>query len=132
MSNLRDQTMNRLNNASFCMPGAPIPAPVMPLSIFEEMMYKVAYENGYSGTKTDFTESFVNALLGNSNIAGVIFQKGSVADFPEKGIENAVYIDTENNHIYYWKNNSYYRINIGSESGLKEGTILHGGDAETI
>ena len=65
MSNLRDQTLNRLNNVSFCIPNTPIPASVMPLSIFEEMMYKVAYENGYSGTKTDFTEDFVNVLLAN-------------------------------------------------------------------
>ena len=65
MSNLRSQTMNRLNKASFCMSGTPIPAPVIPFSIFEEMMYKVAYENGYSGTKTDFTEDFVNVLLAN-------------------------------------------------------------------
>ena len=132
MSNLRDQTMKRFNNAGFCLPGAPMPAPVMPLSIFEEMMYKVAYENGYSGTKTDFTEGFVNALLGNSNAAGVILQKGSVADFPEKGIENAVYIDTENNHIYYWKENRYYRISTGSGGGLEDGTILDGGDSATI
>ena len=132
MSDLRNQTMNRLNEASFCMPSAPMPAPVMPLSIFEEMMYKVAHENGYAGTKTEFSEGFVNSLIGNSNTAGIIVQKGSVSDFPEQGLENAIYIDTENNHIYYWKNNSYYRINIGSESGLKEGTILHGGDAETI
>ena len=132
MSNLRDQTMNRLNNASFCMPGAPMPAPVMPLSIFEEMMYKVAYENGYSGTKTDFTEGFVNALLENSSVSGVILQKGSVSDFPEIGLENAVYIDTENNHIYYWKDNHYYRISTSSGGGLEDGTILDGGNSATI
>lgn len=132
MANLRNQTMNRLNEASFCMPGAPMPAPVMPLSVFEEMMYKVAHENGFPGTKTDFTEGLINALIGSSTISGIIMQKGSILDFPEQGLENAVYIDTENSHIYYWKDNSYYRINTGAEDGLKEGTILFGGNASTI
>lgn len=107
MSDLRNQTMNRLNEASFCMPCAPMPAPVMPLSIFEEMLYKVAYEFGYTGTKTEFTEDFIKTLEGKTDS---VIQSGSVADFPEVGKEGTIYIDSENGHIYYWKENQYVLI----------------------
>ena len=107
MSNLRNQTMNRLNETSFCMPGAPMPAPVMPLSIFEEMLYKVAYECGYTGTKTDFTEDFVKTLEGKTDN---VIQSGSVEDFPETGSEGAIYIDSTNGHLYYWKEDQYIPV----------------------
>lgn len=133
MSNLRRQTLNRLKDIDFCIPNLsiPIPNPIMPLFVFEDMMYKVARKNGYLGSKTDFTKDFVKSLTENAELMGIIVQKGSVSDFPEKGLENAIYIDTENNHIYYWKDNNYYKINNNS-GGLEEGTILNGGNAGTI
>lgn len=129
MSNLRNQTMNRLNDTSFCMPGAPMPAPVMPLSIFEEMLYKVAYECGYSGTKTEFTEMFVKALEGK---AENIVQSGSVSDFPDAGKEGTVYIDSENGHIYYWQDDQYVQIKTHEDYDgpmiPSDGLIYDGGE----
>ena len=152
MSNLRRDTLTRLNeceNPPSCsnFPAADIPilgecenhppcshfpANDIPICVFAEMMYKVAYSSGYERTKTEFTEDFVNCLNGSQNISGLIIQKGSVEDFPENGVENAIYIDTEHNHIYYWKENAYYRISTMSGGGLEDGTILDGGNAFTI
>lgn len=131
MSNLRKDTLSRLNNCDCHTPPPPFPSHVMPISLFEEMMYKVAYVAGYVGTKTEFTEDLASALNGAQQVAGLIIQKGSVNDFPEIGLENAIYIDTEHKHIYFWKNDGYYRISTGTGGGLEEGTILHGGDAAT-
>lgn len=131
MSNLREDTLNRLHNCDCHAPAPPFPFPVMPISIFEEMMYKVAYVSGYVGTKTEFAEDLASALNGAQQVAGLVIQKGSIEDFPDIGLENAVYIDTEKNHIYYWKDDGYYRISTGEGGGLEEGTVLHGGDAAT-
>lgn len=131
MSSTRAQTRERLlYDEKTCCPSS-FPTPIVPLSVFEDMMYKVAYVSGYIGTKTDFKEDLANALNGANSLAGLIIQKGSVNDFPDIGLENAIYIDTKNSHIYYWKEDVYYLVN-GSSSGLEEGTILHGGDASTI
>lgn len=127
MSNLRNQTMNRLNEASFCMPGTPMPAPVMPLSIFEELLYKVAYEYGYTGTKAEFSEGFLNSLNG---LSSNIVQSGSVSEFPEVGAEGAIYIDSENEEIYYWKDEQYVQLNKQQESPMipLDGLIYDGGE----
>ena len=132
MSSLRQDTLTRLSECECSSSCPPFLAPVMPISIFTEMMYKVAYASGYEGTKTDFTEDFVNCLNGSQSMSGLIIQKNSVEDFPENGVENAIYIDTEHNHIYYWKENAYYRISTMSGGGLEDGTILDGGNAFTI
>lgn len=132
MSSLRQDTLTRLSECEYPPSCSPFPVPVMPISVFSEMMYKVAYASGYEGTKTEFTEDFVNCLNGSQSISGLIIQKGSVEDFPEVGVENAIYIDTEHNHIYYWKENAYYRISTMSGGGLEDGTILDGGNAFTI
>ena len=96
-------------------------------------MYKTAYSAGYIGSKTDFRQDLADSLNGASQIAGMIIQKGSIQDFPSVGLENAVYIDTEKNHIYYWKDDGYYRINTGEGGGdgLEFGSILYGGSAST-
>ena len=127
MSNLRNQTMTRLNEASFCMPGAPMPTPVMPLSIFEELLYKVAYEYGYTGTKADFSEDFLDALSGLSNN---IIQSGSVSEFPAVGTEGAIYIDSESGKIYYWKDGKYIQTNKPQEGPVvpSDGLIYDGGE----
>ena len=131
MSSLRRDTLTRLieyENPPSC---SHFPTVDIPICVFAEMMYKVAYSSGYKGTKTEFTKDFVNCLNGSQSISGLIIQKGSVEDFPENGVENAIYIDTEHNHIYYWKENAYYRISTMS-GGLEYGTILDRGNAFTI
>ena len=132
MSNLRNNTLNRLQNCDCQTPAPPFPSPVIPISLFEEMMYKVAYVAGYVGTKTEFSEDLASALNGAQQVTGLIIQKGSIEDFPDVGLENAIYIDTEHKHIYFWKDDGYYRISTGSGGGLEDGTVLHGGDAATI
>ena len=131
MSSLRRDTLTRLIECENHPPCSHSPANDIPICVFAEMMYKVAYSSGYEGTKTEFTEDFVNCLNGSQNISGLIIQKGSVEDFPENGVENAIYIDTEHNHIYYWKENAYYRISTMSGE-LEYGTILDRGNAFTI
>ena len=127
MSNLRNQTMNRLNEASFCMPGAPMPAPVIPLSIFEELLYRVAYEYGYTGTKTDFSENFLDSLNG---LSSNIVHSGSISEFPEVGTEGAIYIDSENGGIYYWKDEQYVQLNKQQEGPMipSNGLTYDGGE----
>ena len=131
MANLRKDTMHRLCDCDCNTPSPPGPSHIMPLSVFEEMMYKVAYASGYIGSKTDFREDLINSLNGASAISGLIIQKGSVEDFPDIGVENAIYIDTEYNQIYYWNKDGYYKIGAPGSDGLREGTILDGGDANT-
>ena len=126
MSNLRNDTLNRLHNCDCHTPAPPFPSHVMPISLFEEMMYKVAYVAGYVGTKTEFSEALANALNGAQQVPGLIIQKSSIEDFPDVGLENAVYIDTEKNHIYYWKNDGYYQIDAGtgSEGDGESGPVI--------
>ena len=131
MSNLRDQTLNRLNNVSFCIPNAPIPSPVMPLSVFEEMMYKVAYENGYSETKTDFLNDFVRSLIETEDKTVSFLYKGFLSTFPSIGEDNMLYIDIEKNDIYYWKDDQYYKITTSNQE-ISEGIILDGGNSATL
>ena len=131
MSSLRRDTLTRLIEYENPPSYSHFPTVDIPICVFAEMMYKVAYSSGYEGTKTEFTEDFVNCLNGSQNISGLIIQKGSVEDFPENGVENAIYIDTEHNHIYYWKENAYYRISTMSGE-LEYGTILDRGNAFTI
>jgi hypothetical protein len=126
MTNLRNQTMNRLNEASSCMPGAQMPVPVMPLSIFEELLYKVAYEYGYTGTKAEFSEDFLNSLNG---LSSNIVQSGSISEFPEVGTEGAIYIDSENGEIYYWKDEQYVQLNKQEGPMIpSDGLIYDGGE----
>jgi hypothetical protein len=124
MSNLRKDTLNRLNNCDCHTPAPPFPSHVMPISLFEEMMYKVAYVAGYIGTKKEFAEDLAATLNGAGQIAGLIVQKGSIEEFPDIGLENAIYIDTAKNHIYYWKGDGYYRIQASSGSGEDGETVI--------
>lgn len=133
MSDLRQQTAARLFDYD-CPCPPPFPEQIMPYTVFEEMLYKYAKGVGYVGTKTEFAESFAQVLNGSSSVSGIIVQKGSIQDFPEVGVENALYIDTEHSRLYYWKNNGYYRIEGESSGGggLDEGTILYGGNASWL
>lgn len=132
MYNLRDATANRLCGCDCGTPPPPFPSPIVPMSIFEDSMYRVAYNGGYNGTKTEFAQDLATALNSNQQVAGLIIQKGSINDFPDVGLENAIYIDTQKNHIYYWKEDGYYRISTTVAGGMEEGTVLNGGNALTI
>lgn len=134
---LRRQTFDRMCNCDCNTPPTPPPPnpiPGMPLSVLEEYLYKIARLNGYKKDFTSFGTDFALALSeANSpspTLDGIIVQKGSFEDFPVKGQNYALYIDTENRDIYFW-NNGYYRINIGS-GGLADGTILNGGNASQV
>ena len=124
MSNLRKDTLSRLDNCDCHTPAPPFPSNVMPISLFEEMMYKVAYVAGYIGTKKEFAEDLAAALNGAEQIAGLIIQKSSIEEFPDIGLENAIYIDTAKNHIYYWKGDGYYKIDAGTDSDDEEGPVI--------
>lgn len=133
MSN-REQTRDRLlyeDPGCHCAPPPPFPSHVMPLSIFEDMMYKVAYVAGYAGTKTDFRQDLAEALNGAQQLVGLVIQKDSINDFPSIGVENAIYIDTSKRDIYYWQDDGYYKVESGSGTGGEavppDGLIYEGG-----
>ena len=121
----RSQTRDRLMyDDCGCRPNLPpLPVPVMPISIFEDMMYKVVYSSGYVGTKADFKEDLVNLLngAGSGNIA-LLVQETTIDNFPDVGIENCLYIDIEKKQMYFWKDNGYYRIQTGEGEG--DGTAI--------
>lgn len=121
----RAQTRDRLLS---CNCHSPLPTPVggFSLSVFSDMMYQVAVNNGFVGTKDSFESSFVESLNGSTEAAnGIIVQKGSPNDFPEVGVENGIYIDSSTGLIYYWKNGGYYTVT----AEISENTILNGGNA---
>lgn len=134
MSN-REQTRDRLlyeDSSCHCAPTPPpFPSHVMPLSVFEDMMYKVAYVAGYAGTKTDFRQDLAEALNGAQQLVGLVIQKDSINDFPSIGVENAIYIDTSKRDIYYWQDDGYYKVESGSGTGGEsippDGLIYEGG-----
>lgn len=139
MANLRNETRTMLNNCGCdcdCgpRPQPPFPAPVIPMSVFEEMMYRVAYNAGYMGSKTDFRDDLANSLNGVSqdNLC-LLVMKGSYQDFPDVGQDNCLYIDTDASQLYYWVDGEgYYRVKGEGGGGESiEGKILHGGDAYT-
>lgn len=114
MSNLREATANRLHGCDCGTPSPPFPSHMMPLSVFEEMMYKVAYASGYAGEKQDFTEDFVESLRNAQQGGGIVIQKDSIKDFPSIGVDNAIYIDTSKREFYFWKDDGYYKVDAGS------------------
>lgn len=124
MANLREATANRLYGCDCHTPSPPLPSHIMPISVFEDMMYKVAYVSGYAGEKEDFAEDFVEALKNAQQGGGIVIQKNSIKDFPTIGVENAIYIDTGKKEIYFWQEDGYYKIESNSNSGDEEG----GGD----
>lgn len=129
MSN-REQTRDRLlyeDPGCHCAPPPPpFPSHVMPLSVFEDMMYNVAYVAGYAGTKTDFRQDLAEVLNRAKQLAGLIIQKDSINDFPSIGVENAIYIDTSKRDIYYWRDDKYYKVEFG-EAIPPDGLIYEGG-----
>ena len=123
MSNLREATAMRLHGCDCATPAPPMPSHVIPISVFEEMMYKVAYVAGYIGTKKEFSEDLASALNGAGQVAGLVIQKSSISEFPDVGLDNAIYIDTAKNHAYYWKEDGYYKIYTHSGTG-EDGELI--------
>lgn len=112
MANLRKQTRDILldNMDCDCKP-LPTPGGGYSLSVFTDMMFQVAQNNGYVGTKNEFEEDFVGALNGSSgSVNGIIIQRGSMNDFPTVGSVNGLYIDSSTDQIYYWKDGKYCAV----------------------
>ena len=133
MSSTRVQTRDRLLDKGLNC-NCSSPAPIMPISVFEDSMYKVVYNAGFEGTKDDFKEALVSALTGaENNLSTVVVQKPSRDEFPENGDENIIYIDTEKKHIYFWNKDQYYRIdgeNSGEDGDMipSDGLTYEGGE----
>jgi hypothetical protein len=79
------------------------PVSIMTPALFEELLYKTLCNFGYSGNKEDLRKDLIK---------NKIIQKECRNLFPDKGLENSIYIDTKNNQLYYWKDNEYNVINI--------------------
>lgn len=127
MSNSRQLTRDLIpdNMNCGCKP-PPTPVGGYSLSVFTDMMFQVAKNNGYLGKKNDFENDFIASLNGASGSAnGVIVQRGSVNDFPSVGVEQGIYVDTSSSKIYYWKEGAYHII----FTDLQQNIILDGGDA---
>ena len=155
-SNSRQQTAHlmspyELSPACMCHPPVaplppPMPMPGMPIGAFVDMLYRFALHAGYHNDRVNFEKDFADALNGvNNNKYAIIVKKPSYNDFPAKGVENAIYIDTSENQAYYWQGDGYYVI-MGSNSYLDEyidnrvdmhfeelmfGNIIDGGNAQT-
>lgn len=135
MANYRSDTRDILQNCNCdCNtppPMPPFPAPVMPASIFEDMMYRVAYAGGYMGTKAEFRDDLGKALNGAENASGAIVQKDSADLFPDIGNENTIYIDMSKRELYVWQTDGYYKIGIEGEGDgtaiPPDGLIYEGG-----
>lgn len=130
MSDLRKATAERLYDCNCdCKPRPPAPMPdgMMPLSVFEDLLYKTATYAGYVGSKTDFRKDLSDSLNGASQIPGLVIQKDSIDDFPSIGLENAVYIDTEESQIYYWKEDGYYKIYTGAGEMIPSDGLTYDG-----
>lgn len=124
MGDLRSETRDRL--MMDCMP--PPPMRVMPLSIFKELMYKYMATVGFEGTKAEADSAFANALSGSggSTPASKIIVRLPYNEFPQVGDENKFYFDANGPALYVWNDNRYIEV---SSQGLKEHTILFGGEA---
>lgn len=142
---LREQTRDKLGGCD-CGPGPmPGPAPTIPPSVFTEILWKTVYDSGFYGNKKEFLEVFVELLntSGKVGMPGIISQFGSRADFPEFGIENAIYCDTNRKQLYMWQDKKgYIMVSGGSGSGgsvvpediyemFDEKVVFSGGNAET-
>lgn len=129
MSNLRQQTRDLIPNNMDCgCKPPPMPSGGYSLSVFSDMMFQVARNNGYVGTKNQFEDDFIASLNGASGATGLITQKGSVNDFPEVGVPNGLYIDVENKKAYFWTDDEGYCL-IDTGGSLQTGVILDGGKA---
>lgn len=117
MANLRHQTLNRLNGAAGCC--APIPEYSMSISVFEETMYAAAQENGFTGSKEEFLNAYVDALNGATP---TVEQAPTFADFPATGREGIIYIDEQRGEAYYW-DNGYKKLAGGETTNLDGGEI---------
>lgn len=82
MADLRKQTRDMLldNIDCDCKP-LPTPGGGYSLSVFTDMMFQVAQNNGYVGTKNEFEENFVGALNGSSNVMDLVQNTGDVLIF---------------------------------------------------
>ena len=120
MADLRKQTRDMLLNNMDCdCKPLPTPGGGYSLSVFTDMMFQVAQNNGYVGTKNEFEEDFVGALNGSSgSVNGIIIQRGSINDFPTIGLEQGLYIDTSDNKIYYWKDGEYHNVVMGFQQDM--------------
>lgn len=69
MSSARQETLTRLigYGCSSSSPLPPTPTEIIPLPIFEDLMYRVASSGGYSGTKAEFKEVFADRLNSSTN-----------------------------------------------------------------
>lgn len=142
MATLRQQTADLLNNGCGCGPMPP-PQGTMPLSVFEELLWKTAYNNGYTSTKGDFLEDLAALVNGSRlGIPAIISQCGSYRDFPSIGSEGVLYFDTENRKLYLWVEDKGYVQAVGSSGvvgeiteeeviGCIEGKVFSGGNAES-
>lgn len=127
MSDLRSETRDRLMDfEANCMP--PPPMRVMPLSVFKELMYKYMATVGFEGSKEEADSAFADALAGGGGTpAGRIIERMPYNEFPQVGDNNKFYLDTSGPTLYVWGDNRYIEV---SSQGLKEHTILFGGEAD--
>ena len=85
MADLRKQTRDMLldNMDCDCKP-LPTPGGGYSLSVFTDMMFQVAQNNGYVGTKNEFEEDFVGALANDAktcNVMDLVQNTGDVLIF---------------------------------------------------
>ena len=89
------------------------------LSALAQQLYKIAADNGYSGTQEEFVRKFGN-FTEDWQIEVMPFEQ-----FPDTGSKDKLYLDDNSNNLYRWNGEEYLLIN----SNFISGVIIQGGEA---
>lgn len=89
------------------------------LSALAQQLYKIAADNGYSGTQEEFVRKFGN-FTEDWQIEVMPFEQ-----FPDTGSKDKLYLDDNSNNLYRWNGEEYLLVN----SNFISGVIIQGGEA---
>lgn len=114
---LLQQAQNATTN--FGSLGSVYPWENIQLSALAQQLYKIATDNGYSGTQEEFVRKFGN-FTEDWQIEVMPFEQ-----FPDTGSKDKLYLDDNSNNLYRWNGEEYLLIN----SNFISGVIIQGGEA---
>ena len=90
------------------------------LAIVSDLLYNLAHNSGYNGTREEFYSNFGSYLTNNNQ--KIIFK--TYPEFPQIGQQDMLYFDLNEKILYYW-DNGYIPVN----AMLIANTIVNGGEA---
>ena len=87
------------------------------LSVLKSQIFQIALNCGYIGEESEFWENFVSPTGG--------INTGTIETFPTPGRENELYLDTETEILYYFREADNNSINV-EELTLAGAEIIYG------